>query len=230
MEDRQADFSAAAVADADVPARLQVRGLECVRGERSLFKELAFDLAPGQCLHVAGDNGAGKTSLLRILAGLLAPVQGSVHWRGRDITRTREEYGAELAFVGHLNGIKDDLTVRENLQLASAVRGADASAEAAREALRQMQLEDYADVFVRHLSQGQRRRVALTRLCCAPAAALWILDEPFNALDVGSVAALRALIETRLAGGGIVVLTAHQQIELPVAARRLDLVSEVTAC
>jgi len=206
-----------------------VRELECVRGERSLFQGLAFELAPGECLHVAGDNGAGKTSLLRILAGLLAPAHGSVHWRGRDITRSREEFGADLAFVGHLNGIKDDLTVLENLQLAAAVRGSEAGIDAAREALRQMQLEDYAEAFVRHLSQGQKRRVALTRLCTAPAAPLWILDEPFNALDAGSVLGLRALIEERLAGGGIVVLTAHQQIELPVAARRLELIAEVPA-
>lgn len=210
-------------------ARLQVRDLECVRGERSLFQGLAFELAPGQCLHVAGDNGAGKTSLLRILAGLLSPVQGSVLWRGTEITRAREEFAAELAFVGHLNGIKDDLTVLENVQLAAAVRGLEVGAPAARAALRLMQLEDYADAYVRHLSQGQKRRVALTRLCSGPPAALWILDEPFNALDVGSVAALRALIEARLAGGGIVVLTAHQQIELPTATRRLDLVSEVPA-
>ena len=229
MDRRQESAPRGSGHNADTSARLQVRDLECVRGERCLFQALSFELVPGQCLHIAGDNGAGKTSLLRILAGLLAPTHGSVRWRGRDIVRSREEYGAELAFVGHLNGIKDDLTVSENVQLAAAVRGADTGVDAARAALRQLQLEEYADVFVRHLSQGQKRRVALARLCTAAPATLWILDEPFNALDVGSVAVLQALVEARLAGGGIVVLTAHQQIELPAGTRRLELSAEVPA-
>jgi len=207
--------------------RLQAHDLECVRGERSLFHGLALELAAGQCLHVAGENGAGKTSLLRILAGLLAPEQGGVRWRGVPIERAREEYGAELAFVGHLNGIKDDLSVLENVQLAAALRGGDAGADAARAALRTMALEDFAGSLARQLSQGQKRRVALTRLCADPAPALWILDEPFNALDAASVLALRALIDAHLERGGIVVLTAHQQIELPAAARRLALVAAV---
>jgi heme exporter protein A len=209
---------------------LRVAGLACVRGERRLFEDLSFELAPGDCLHVAGDNGAGKTSLLRILAGLLAPEQGKVQWRGREIGRAREEYASELAFVGHLNGVKDELTVCENLQLAAAVRGADASRASALAALRELDLDDYADTGARQLSQGQKRRVALTRLCAAPAAALWILDEPFNALDAGSVAALRARIEARLGAGGIVVLTAHQAVELPPQARRLALGGGVAPC
>jgi heme exporter protein A len=207
-------------------AALRALGLGCERGERCLFRGLDLDLSPGQCLHVAGPNGAGKTSLLRILAGLLAPTEGSVQWRGRDIARTREEFGAELAFVGHLNGIKDDLTVIENVRLAAEVRGADDSAQGVHEALAALRLEDYGEVLARHLSQGQKRRVALARLCARPPAALWILDEPFNALDARSIDALRERIEARMAGGGIVVLTAHQRVELPAAARRLDLAPE----
>lgn len=202
---------------------LQAIDLECVRGDRCLFQGLEIELGPGQCLHIAGDNGAGKTSLLRILAGLLSPTRGTVLWNGIDITRTREEYGADLAFVGHLNGIKDDLTVLENIRLEAAVRGNDLSVDAARHALARVGLEDFDDMVVRQLSQGQKRRVALARLCGAAPARLWILDEPFNALDARAVDSVYALIEHHLAAGGIVVLTAHQKIDLPASARRLDL-------
>ncbi|HXY21439.1 MAG TPA: cytochrome c biogenesis heme-transporting ATPase CcmA [Burkholderiaceae bacterium] len=202
---------------------LQAIDLECVRGERCLFQGLDIELGPGQCLHIAGDNGAGKTSLLRILAGLLSPTKGKVRWRGRDITRTREEYGSELAFVGHLNGIKDDLTVLENVRLEAAVRGVDVSVDVAREALARLGLEEFDEVLVRHLSQGQKRRVALARLCGAVPTRLWILDEPFNALDSRAVETVYALLEAHLATGGIAVLTAHQKVDLPASAQRLDL-------
>jgi len=204
---------------------LQAIDLECVRGERCLFRGLELELGAGQCLHIAGDNGVGKTSLLRILAGLLSPTRGKVRWRGLDITRTREEYGSELVFVGHLNGIKDDLTVLENVHFEAAVRGIDVSTDAARQALVRLGLEDFDDVLVRHLSQGQKRRVALARLCSAAPAALWILDEPFNALDSRAVETVYQLLEDHLASGGMVVLTAHQKIELPSSAQRLDLLA-----
>ncbi|HYB51873.1 MAG TPA: cytochrome c biogenesis heme-transporting ATPase CcmA [Burkholderiaceae bacterium] len=202
---------------------LQAIDLECVRGERCLFQGLGLELSPGQCLHIAGDNGAGKTSLLRILAGLLTPTRGQVRWKGSDITRTREEYGSELAFVGHLNGIKDDLTVLENVRFEAAVRGLVLPEGQAREALARLGLEDFEDVAVRYLSQGQKRRVALTRLCAPVPARLWILDEPFNALDARTVERVYALVEQHLAADGIVVLTAHQKVDLPSSARRLDL-------
>ena len=202
---------------------LQAIDLECVRGERCLFQGLDIELGPGQCLHIAGDNGAGKTSLLRILAGLLSPTKGKVRWRGQDIAHSREEYGSELAFVGHLNGIKDDLTVLENVRFEAAVRGLDVGVEEAREALARLGLEGFDEVVVRHLSQGQRRRVALARLCSASPARLWILDEPFNALDARAIETVYALLQTHLATGGIAVLTAHQKVDLPSSAQRLDL-------
>jgi len=208
---------------------LQAIDLECVRGDRCLFRGLGIDLGPGQCLYVAGDNGAGKTSLLRILGGLLAPTRGMVRWNGQDIAHTREEYGSELAFVGHANGIKDELTVLENVQFEAAVRGADAGTDAALGAVARMGLDDVAEVFVRQLSQGQKRRVALARLCGAMPARIWILDEPFNALDAGAVESLYALIAAQLAAGGIVVLTAHQKVELPAGAQRLELAGLTSA-
>jgi heme exporter protein A len=202
---------------------LQGRSLACVRGERSLFHGLDLDLGAGECLHVTGPNGAGKTSLLRILAGLLAPTEGSVLWRGADIRRSREEYGTELAFVGHLNGIKDELTPVENLQLLAGVRGQPASQ--AQAALAAYGLESCAQLPVRHLSQGQRRRVALARLAAMPAA-LWILDEPFNALDVGSVRTLHDAMAAHRDRGGMAILTAHQDIELPAGTRCLQMTGE----
>ncbi len=202
---------------------LQAIDVQCVRGERCLFSGLQLRVGPGECVHVAGDNGAGKTSLLRILAGLLAPTHGRVQWNGADILATREEYGADLAFVGHLNGGKDDLTALENVRFEAALRGADAGEAAALAALERLGLAGHADAFVRHLSQGQKRRVALARLCGAARAPLWILDEPFNALDAGAVNVLYGLIEDQLAHGGMVVLTAHQAVRLPAGARRLDL-------
>jgi heme exporter protein A len=202
---------------------LQAIDVQCVRGERCLFSDLQLHVGPGECLHVAGDNGAGKTSLLRILAGLLAPTQGRVQWNGADIAGAREEFGSDLAFVGHLNGGKDDLTALENVRFEAALRGTEAGEAAALAALARIGLADHADVSVRHLSQGQKRRVALARLCGAARVPLWILDEPFNALDAGAVNVLYTLIEEQLAHGGMVVLTAHQAVRLPAGARRLDL-------
>jgi heme exporter protein A len=151
------------------------------------------------------------------------PHEGSVEWKGRDIARAREEYTSELAFVGHLNGIKDDLTALENVRFAAALRGADGSEEAALRMLGRMQLSGYCDVAARHISQGQKRRLALTRLCAVQPPALWILDEPYNALDATAVRNLQDILQAHLQGGGMIVLTAHQQIAMPEGARRLDL-------
>ncbi|BAP89311.1 heme ABC exporter, ATP-binding protein CcmA [Burkholderiales bacterium GJ-E10] len=209
---------------------LQAIDLQCIRGERRLFERLSFELRPGEGLHIAGENGAGKTTLLRVLCGLLQPTEGEVRWDGKPILRAREEFGADLAFVGHLNGVKDDLTALENIRLEAAIRGAAAQAgdagttvDAAEEALARMGLGAFGEVLARHLSQGQKRRVALARLCGAASARIWILDEPFNALDAAAVATLNDLISAQLARGGIVVLTAHLPVGLSEHIRRLEL-------
>ncbi len=202
---------------------LQTIDLECQRGERLLFSGLDVAVQAGHCLHVAGENGAGKTSLLRMLCGLLAPTQGEVRWEGKDIRRLREDYWQVLAYVGHLNGVKDDLTALENVRFAAALGGHPAADDVVRDALAAVGLAGFAAAQARFLSQGQRRRIALARLFLAREARLWILDEPFTALDVRGVAALSTLIGEQLDRGGIVVLTTHQEVPLPGRVRRLEL-------
>jgi heme exporter protein A len=197
--------------------------LECTRGERLLFSGLALSVEAGHCLHVAGENGAGKTSLLRILCGLLSPTHGEVLWEGKDIRRLREDYWQLLAYVGHLNGVKDDLTALENVRFAAALGGRPADEDVARHALAAVGLAGFESSQARFLSQGRRRRIALARLFLAREAKLWVLDEPFTALDVRGVAALSTLIGEQLDRGGIVVLTTHQDVPLPGQVRRLEL-------
>lgn len=205
------------------PRMLEAIDLECQRGERLLFAGLSFSVAPGHCLHIAGENGAGKTSLQRILCGLLTPTQGEVRWCGENIRRLREDYWQLLAYVGHLNGVKDDLTALENVQFAAALAGHPAGEEIARKALDSVGLAGFEQSQARFLSQGQRRRIALGRLFLAREARLWVLDEPFTALDVRGVAALATLIGEQLDRGGIVVLTTHQDVPVPGKVQRLDL-------
>jgi heme exporter protein A len=202
---------------------LETVDLECQRGDRQLFAGLALRVEPGACLYVAGENGSGKTSLLRILCGLMAPTAGTVKWNGEDIRRSRETYWEQLAYVGHLNGVKDDLTAAENVQVSAAIAGWPADAATVRDALRAFGLAGFEDRPARTLSQGQRRRIALARLRCASATRLWILDEPFTALDIRGVGALSELIGAHLAQRGSVVLTTHQEVNLPGRVERIEL-------
>jgi heme exporter protein A len=202
---------------------LETLDLECVRGERLLFSGLSLSAGSGTCLRIAGENGAGKTSLLRILCGLLTPTAGEVRWNGQGIRTLREEFWQDLAYVGHLNGVKNDLTAIENVRFATALGGRRSTDERAVAALRALGLAGFEATQARFLSQGQRRRIALARLFLAESAPLWILDEPFTALDVRGVQALSDLIGAQLARGGIVVLTTHQEVALPGRVQRVDL-------
>jgi len=198
--------------------------LSCERGERLLFSSLSFSAENGTLLRVAGPNGTGKTSLLRMMCGLLEPTAGEVRWKGANIRRLREEYWKDLVYVGHLNGVKDDLTVRENLRVAVSLSGRRASEPALAHALDAVGLVGFEESMARFLSQGQRRRVALARLYVSAAVPLWILDEPFTALDVRGVAALSNLIAGHVGTGGTVVLTTHQEVPVDAARRkRVDL-------
>ena len=190
--------------------------LTCERGERTLFAGLEFAVAAGSMLRVAGPNGTGKTSLLRMLCGLLEPRAGEVRWRGRNIARQREEYWNELVYVGHLNGVKDDLTAYENLSVAQAIAGRDSQDATLRRALEAVGLDGFEHTMARFLSQGQRRRIALARLFATTTAPLWILDEPFTALDQRGVAALSQLIAGHCGNGNMVVLVTHQDVAIDV--------------
>ena len=207
-------------------AIIQAIELQCERGHRRLFDRLSFQVAAGQCVHIAGDNGAGKTSLLRILCGLLSPTSGEVRWRGQPIGRVRDEYGTDLIYVGHLNGVKDDLTASENLRVWAAMAALSVGAEDLAQALRSLTIERFAHWPAGQLSQGQKRRIGLARLTLARQARIWILDEPFNALDRHGVGILNQLIARHVSGGGAVVLTTHQSWEAPVPVVRLDLAAE----
>lgn len=209
---------------------LEARHLECTRGERRLFSGLSFRIGSGQLLRVAGANGSGKTSLLRIMCGLLAPSAGELRWRGRSIRAEREEYSRNLVFVGHLNALKDDLTALENLQVAAALSGMSADPASVLAGLARFGVAHCAELPAKVLSQGQRRRVALSRLALSPAVPLWILDEPFSALDVGAVVELERLLAAHLASGGMVVLTTHQEVQVVAhAVLRVDLDAHTAA-
>lgn len=203
---------------------LQAHQLTCVRGERRLFRDLGFDIGAGDALRVVGANGSGKTSLLRILCGLTQPVEGEVRWRGRSIRELREEFCRNLIYLGHANGVKDDLLAWENIVVASALSGNPVTRDAAVHALKQLGLGRAATLPTRVLSQGQRKRVALARLQLSTSAPLWILDEPFTALDQSAVSALCDTLNRHLANGGMLIYTTHQEIDLTARrARRLDL-------
>lgn len=192
---------------------LEVVDLASTRGDRRLFTGLGSNLSAGELLYVRGRNGSGKTTLLRTLCGLMLPQQGEIRWRGENIRALREDYFREVLFLGHLNGIKGDLSGLENLRVAAILEGDRVTDRAIEEALARLGLAGFEDLPTRMLSQGQKRRVALARLVLSKAA-LWVLDEPFTALDTAAVELLQALMREQLARGGSLVLTTHQEVPL----------------
>ncbi len=194
---------------------LELDAVTCERGGRTLFAGLNCRVAAAQLLRVQGANGSGKTSLLRMVTGLLPPAQGRLLWRGEEIGKLAEEFGRQLVYLGHAAALKDDLSARENLQVATLLGGIAITDEEAALALAQAGLAGRERVPARQLSQGQRRRVGLARLVVvASSAPLWVLDEPFNALDTAATEWLCRLITAQLARGGVVVLTSHQAVGL----------------
>ena len=199
---------------------LEAAQLECQRGGRTLFRALSFAIQPGELLRIAGANGSGKTSLVRILCGLLAPTQGEVRWKGEPIRRLREEYSRELVHVGHAAGLKDELTPAENLAITCVLAGVAASTTGVRDALARVGVAEEKPVG--RLSQGQRRRAALARLALSAEVPLWLLDEPFAALDAVAIGVVEKLIGEHAGRGGAVVFTTHQDPGL-AGARVIEL-------
>lgn len=203
------------------PPDLEADRLECQRGGRILFGDLSFSLRAGEALLVEGENGAGKTSLLRLLCGLSRPASGEVRWRGRPISAQRSDYARDMAWLGHHHGVKPELKTFENLAFAASLRG-EARRAGVDEALETVGLGEQAEVAGRALSAGQKQRLALARLLLSRAR-LWILDEPFTALDTAGGELVRTLIEKHLAEGGLAVLTSHQPVSLRAPLTRLGL-------
>jgi len=193
---------------------LEAHDLAATRGENTLFSGLAFSLVPGALLRVSGANGSGKTSLLRALCGLLAPSAGEVRWNGENVRKLREDYATHLLYVGHADALKDDLTVAENLEVACSLAGLPVSTSRATAAIEALGLGGREQRPARALSQGQRRRAVLARLAVSESLPLWILDEPFAALDAAAVERVRSLVGGHLARGGMVVLTTHQEARI----------------
>jgi heme exporter protein A len=202
-----------------VTPRLEARALACSRGPATLFRDVSFEVSPGEWLAVRGPNGSGKTTLLRCVAGLTRVDRGEVLWDGEAAGPASARFHASLLYAGHLPGIKDDLSAEENLQCALALRAAAAPQAAIRDALAEVGLEKRRRLPARRLSAGQRRRIGLARLMLDPAR-LWALDEPLTALDDEGQRLFERLLERHLASGGLALLATHHDLA-PAPARVL---------
>lgn len=194
-------------------SHLEARALSCLRGERVLFSNLSFEVFGGQCLHIRGQNGVGKTSLLRLLAGISSPEAGEILWNGQDIKTQVEQYHNQLLFAGHRDALKEDLTALENIQIFAAIDGIALSEKELLATLWRFGLQGREDLPVSCLSAGQKKRVLMARMISRQAQ-LWILDEPFNALDTHAVGELQDVIQEHLSNQGLVIMTSHQVLSM----------------
>ena len=193
---------------------LQVNNLSCVREDRTLFEYLSFSVAPGDLVQIEGPNGVGKTSLLRLLTGLSQPFAGGVCWNGENIRHCRDEYHANLLYLGHQPGVKAALTPFENLKFYQQLHHPQQTETDLLQILARVGLAGFEENPTGQLSAGQQRRVALARLWLSQKPALWILDEPFTAIDKQGVKVLEQLFLEHAERGGMVILTTHQDLTL----------------
>jgi heme exporter protein A len=204
-------------------ATLELIGVSCMRGTRRLFDGANVVVRAGQLLRVQGANGAGKTTLLRTLCGLSCPDRGEVRWNGGALSSQRDEFHRDLIYIGHAAALKDDLSALENLLSACLLSGQRPATTVLMQALAAAGLRQREHLSARNLSQGQRRRVALARLLLEPAPPLWVLDEPFNALDAVASDWLLGVLTGQLRRGGIVVLTSHQPVAIDPSLSQVTL-------
>ncbi|HUD97475.1 MAG TPA: cytochrome c biogenesis heme-transporting ATPase CcmA [Woeseiaceae bacterium] len=203
-----------------VPAELRGHGLTLIRGDRALFCDLDFRVAAGELLLIEGANGSGKTSLLRVIAGLVQPQKGSVAWRRFDATRHRQAYHDELVWMGHRPGFKGDLTMTENLRVEAGLRRTRRATTST--VLERLGLGSVSGLPFRVLSAGQQRRVALARMLLADAT-LWLMDEPFTNLDVSGQALVTELLRGHLNDGGMGVVATHHELTIGAPVQRIRL-------
>lgn len=204
---------------------LEATNLGCVRGTRRLFSNVSFALPAGGFLELTGPNGSGKTSLLRIVCGLLTPAAGEIRWRGEKVQSLSEEYSQSLTYVGHQNALKDELNSLENLRIWSGLSGRELTINEARDALAAFGLEGREELPTRFLSQGQRRRSVLARLLVCQSK-LWLLDEVLTSLDQAAASLMRKLLQSHLDRGGLAIVATHQELNLTAGmSQRLELAS-----
>jgi len=202
-------------------AGLEVERVHVWRGDRHVLKGVSLRLGSGELLHVSGPNGTGKTTLMRVVCGLLRPEQGTVAWLGQSISRVREQYQAALAYASHEPALKGDLTALENLRFAVGLKRRVTVAELTA-SLERTGVAACADLPARVLSAGQRRRVAMARVL-AMRASLWLLDEPFTNLDAAGTLLMSGLLQAHVEGGGSALVVAHHDLEMACPIRRLEL-------
>ena len=204
---------------------LQVTNLDCVRGDRRLFSDINLFLEPGGFLQLLGANGSGKTSLLRILCGLLAPARGEVRWQGANIRSLGEEYFSAVTYIGHRSAVKEELTCIENFRINNGLAGVEVTKAESMETLGKMGLGGRENLPARLLSEGQRRRLALSRLLSC-STRLWLLDEVLTSLDRAAVSLITSVIEAHLKSGGLAIVATHQELNLAAGSfERLQLTS-----
>ena len=200
------------VAAQNADTLLSARGLTCIREERVLFEALDVNISAGYIVQIEGPNGAGKTSLLRILAGLSQPYDGTVYFQNTPVVQQRENFHQNLLYLGHLPGVKGEMTAQENLAFNLSLQGL--NADCAEQTLAEVNLLGFEDALASHLSAGQHRRISLARLWQSQHK-VWILDEPFTAIDKLGVEKLEQLFLQHADNGGCVILTTHQDLSLP---------------
>ena len=203
-------------------ARLALDAVTCERGARRLFAPLSLQLHAGEWVHLQGENGVGKTTLLRTVCGLTPAASGSVLWQGQPIAQVRSALQSELLYLGHSLALKADLSPLENLQVDAQLRGHPTGTPQILDALAELGLNSLAHLPLRVLSQGQQRRVALARLVLSRAA-LWVLDEPWVALDAKSMQALTQRLDAHVQAGGSLLFTSHQPAALTSAGQIVSL-------